>query len=134
MNKKKYLTIAEAEALIPRLHDALQTLRELQKTLTLLEEVEVDVEAQSYDSVRTITKVNKEFHFLSYKFYEQLYELERQGIVVTELEEGVIDFFSRFEGRDIFLCWKEGEQSIIHWHELEETFENRKKILDLAQF
>lgn len=129
--KKRQVTIHEADQLLPNIHTTLTELRELQKTLTLLEDVEVDVEEQNYDSIRSLTKVNMDFHRLSYEFYQKLYDLERVGIVIKDLDEGIIDFFSKFEGRDVFLCWKLGEQTITHWHELEETFDQRKQIVDL---
>jgi hypothetical protein len=129
--KKRQVTIHEADGLLPTINTNLIELRELQKTLALLEDVEVDVEEQNYDSIRSLTKVNMDFHRLSYEFYQKLYHLERVGVVIKDLDDGIIDFFSKFEGRDVFLCWKMGEQTITHWHEVDEGFEQRKQMVDL---
>jgi len=53
------------------------------------------------------------------------------GCVVRDINLGLVDFFSRFEGRDIFLSWDIGEEKITHWHELAEGFEMRKPIFEI---
>jgi len=53
-------------------------------------------------------------------------ELTEIGIEMKDPETGLIDFYSLQEGREIFLCWKLGEQNIAHWHELDAGFEGRQ--------
>ena len=55
-------------------------------------------------------------------------ELSRIGCVFKGFEEGLVDFHSRMQGRDVFLCWKRGEESIEHWHELDAGFSGRQEI------
>lgn len=58
--------------------------------------------------------------------------LEHQGIVVKDLDEGLIDFPSiRENGQEVYLCWKVGENDIRFWHGLEEGFAGRKRIEEL---
>ena len=45
------------------------------------------------------------------------------------LREGLVDFIGRHEGRDVYLCWKLGEERITHWHELNAGFAGRKPVL-----
>ena len=60
-------------------------------------------------------------------------ELEDVGAELKDYQSGLIDFVSRHEGRDIYLCWKLGEESITHWHELDAGFAGRKPVALLRE-
>jgi len=45
-------------------------------------------------------------------------ELQEQGCLPKDLEQGLVDFYSRRNGRVVFLCWRRGEKKIGYWHEL----------------
>jgi hypothetical protein len=59
---------------------------------------------------------------------EDLEKIQEAGALVKDLDIGLIDFLSRFQDRDVCLCWKLGEQGIGFWHGLEEGFRGRKPI------
>jgi hypothetical protein len=52
------------------------------------------------------------------------------GAVVKDLDIGLIDFLSLYQGREVCLCWKLGEDRIAFWHGTEEGFRGRKPIDD----
>lgn len=130
---KKYFTIEEAERLLPNIEKLLKRLVHLDKAIELLNTVELELEEENYSHLRYVTRLSKEFHKLSYEFYKKLDELESLGCVVKDLDLGLIDFFYRFENRDIFLCWKFGEKEIKYWHEIHTGFEGRQQILNLRK-
>ena len=129
---KKYFTIEETERLLPQIERILRKAIRLNKALDLLSSIEIEVYDDDYNNLRRVTKLNKQFHKLSHEFYEDIEKLEDLGCVIKDLEIGIIDFYSRFEGRDIFLCWKLGEKTIKFWHEVESGYEGRKPIFDLT--
>lgn len=55
-------------------------------------------------------------------------ELEQIGVTLKGFEDGLVDFYGSHEGRLVCLCWKEGEESVTHWHELEAGFAGRQPI------
>ena len=55
-------------------------------------------------------------------------ELEQVGCVFKGFEEGLVDFYGTFEGRDIFWCWRAGEERIEHWHELDAGIAGRQPV------
>jgi hypothetical protein len=59
-------------------------------------------------------------------------ELTDIGCEIKDYQMGLIDFVSRHEGRDIYLCWKLGEENITHWHELHAGFAGRQPVSMLA--
>jgi hypothetical protein len=63
---------------------------------------------------------------------QYLAELAQIGCVFKGFEEGLVDFYGKIEGRDIFWCWKVGEDRIEHWHELEAGYAGRQPVPDLV--
>ena len=55
-------------------------------------------------------------------------ELEDVGAELKDYQNGLVDFVGRHEGRDVYLCWKLGEEAITHWHELDAGFAGRKPV------
>ncbi len=59
---------------------------------------------------------------------EHFQMIENLGGVIKGEDPILIDFLSYFQGRYIWLCWKEDEETIIYWHELNDGFSGRKPI------
>ncbi len=60
-------------------------------------------------------------------------ELAEIGVELKDYETGLVDFVGRHEGRDVYLCWKLGEEKITHWHELNTGFAGRKPVSQLQE-
>ena len=60
-------------------------------------------------------------------------ELGEIGCVFKGFEEGLVDFYGQLDGREMFWCWKQGEERISHWHELEAGFAGRQPIPELTR-
>ena len=53
--------------------------------------------------------------------------LEKKGIIIKGLDEGLIDFpYIRSNGEEVYLCWKLGEATINFWHRIPDGFQGRK--------
>jgi hypothetical protein len=50
------------------------------------------------------------------------------GCLVKDLDVGLIDFPTLFQGEEVYLCWKLGEAGIQFWHGIHEGFRGRKPI------
>jgi hypothetical protein len=55
-------------------------------------------------------------------------ELDRRGIVLRDLDRGLIDFPALRDGREVYLCWVDGEPDIGFWHELDAGYQGRQKL------
>ncbi|MGB7159282.1 MAG: DUF2203 domain-containing protein [Tepidisphaeraceae bacterium] len=60
-------------------------------------------------------------------------ELSDIGCELKDYQTGLIDFVGRHEGRDVYLCWKLGEEKITHWHELDGGYAGRKPVSQLHE-
>ena len=63
---------------------------------------------------------------------EQLHILIGQVLVtgasLKDINSGLVDFLSRRDERDVYLCWRYGEESVSYWHGLEAGFAGRQPI------
>ena len=57
-----------------------------------------------------------------------LAELNEAGIVVRDVDRGLIDFPSLIDGEEVYLCWQLGEDEIGFWHDLESGFTGRQPL------
>ena len=53
-------------------------------------------------------------------------ELETLGIELKDYRVGLLDFYSRYDGRIVYLCWKSDEgNTLAFWHDLQSGFLGR---------
>ena len=62
------------------------------------------------------------------EFYLASENLEKTGVVIKSLDQGLLDFPSKRFDEEVWLCWKKGENEIKFWHDKDEGFMGRKPI------
>jgi hypothetical protein len=50
------------------------------------------------------------------------------GCLLRDIDLGIVDFPSIHDGKEVYLCWKLGEESVGFWHEVDAGFAARKPI------
>jgi hypothetical protein len=137
--RKRYFTLTQANALIPRLRPRIERMMQLSahlrsnadggKTPTppgtpwLADPVVAAWQAPDAEKTRV----------LAASLYETLSQelklLEGLGIEVKDLSTGLLDFPSLLDGRtEVLLCWRLGESEIRYFHTSSAGFRGRKPI------
>ena len=57
-----------------------------------------------------------------------LKEIQALGVLVKDVNSGLLDFPSLREGRIVFLCWRFDEPQVEYWHDLDAGFAGRQPI------
>jgi hypothetical protein len=57
-----------------------------------------------------------------------LARLQDAEVVLRDLDRGLVDFPALRDGREVYLCWIEGEGTIGYWHDLEAGFAGREPL------
>ena len=57
-------------------------------------------------------------------------ELRELGAELKDPVIGLIDFRTRVDRREAYLCWKLGEDEIQYWHELDAGFRGRQSLME----
>ena len=122
---KKHYTRDEARALLPQVKEWLQRLAELRAKLDQFDErfsgplgSGQDLGGDSVNNwVRTLSDTK-----------DLLLEFYRREIQIKDLERGLIDFPALIGGKEVFLCWEQGEEDIEFWHELDTGYDGRERL------
>jgi hypothetical protein len=55
-------------------------------------------------------------------------QLEQLGVLVKDLDRGLVDFPALRDGEEVLLCWEVGEEEVAYWHGIDEGFAGRKPL------
>jgi hypothetical protein len=123
---KKHFTVEEANELIPHVLSIFEQIHSIREQL-----------GERRDELETLHKAapgngggggGAELVAMSENVARLVAGLEEKGILVKDIDSGLVDFPHMRESREVFLCWKIGEQSIGFWHELETGFRGRQPL------
>lgn len=132
----KTFTVAEANALLPRIKPLIEQLQGLQhsivETNTRLDDAVKKVSAGNGYPIASLKEQIQEMttHQLQLieAFQSALKQLEDAGCLLKDLNSGLLDFYSVRDNHPIFLCWKLGEDRIRFWHTLEDGYPGRRPL------
>lgn len=122
---ERHFTPAEANALLPRLEPLLRQLREARDELTDSEVHELlSDSAPSNGGGEPGRQVGVAF----LEVRRLLEALEQAGIVLKDIDRGLVDFPAVLDGDEVFLCWELGEEEVGFWHGLEAGYGGRQPL------
>lgn len=121
----RHFTVEEANAALERLAPMLTALREAKSGLLDEEAREALTEAAPSNGGGAAGRQVGE-SFLEVR--RILLELTAEGIVVRDVDRGLIDFPAVRDGREIYLCWQLGEDGVHYWHDLESGYGSREPL------
>ena len=55
-------------------------------------------------------------------------EFHDREIQIKDLDRGLLDFPAIVGGREVFLCWEQGENDIEYWHDLDTGYAGREPL------
>lgn len=123
---KKLFTIAEANALLPRLRVILEEIFILRNEAMALRP---DVWPVLEKAVGNGGNRQAGELFIIFTKFEHLFnELHSFGCILKGLEQGLVDFPALRDGRQVYLCWQYGEAEIAFWHDIDAGFAGRQPL------
>jgi hypothetical protein len=129
----KLFTLAEAEALLPKVREELLAMQECKRQV---DDVRGNLEHAAGKSSgnghvtdeKALAEKRRWAEELVEEINQRLAKINEWGIELKGLDEGLIDFPSERDGRTVYLCWKLGEDTIEWWHELDTGFAGRQPL------
>jgi hypothetical protein len=122
----KLFTVEEANALLPKLQELLDDLAlhrdALREKAPHLEPI---LRAASADGGG---RVGSEYGVEAYKLYLAIGRIQELGVLLKDLDMGLLDFPHEREGRVVFLCWHPPEERVEYWHEIEAGYSGRQPL------
>ncbi len=131
---ERTFTLEEASALLPQLEALLrsaiaskQRLQALQAELQVIRE-RVSASGGSLLNVADLDKRKDEVQKATESLRDAVLQIDAMGVLVKDLDIGLLDFPCVVGDEVVLLCWKLGEDGIHYWHGKEEGFKGRKPI------
>lgn len=134
-SQPRFFTLEEASALLPSVKSLVgrqlerrSTLEQLLSQLALKTGTPPETVVENPDDPDDIKAMKRDITRRIEEYQRGWNELEDLGAVLKDARTGLIDFYSKIEGRTVFLCWKHGEDAIEHYHDLEAGVAGRKPL------
>jgi hypothetical protein len=122
---ERHYTIDEANALLDGLKPLLRELRDARDQLTDADAHAVLAEAAPAngggDPARQVGAAFLEVRHL-------LLAIQEAGIVIRDIDRGLVDFPAIHDGEEVYLCWELGEDQVSWWHELDAGYGGRQPL------
>jgi hypothetical protein len=122
---ERHFTREEANALLPRLTAMLDRLREAKDDLT---------DAEAHEALSEAAPANgggdegKQVGVAFLEVRRLLETIEQSGIVLRDIDRGLVDFPALLDEQEVYLCWELGEEEVAHWHDLETGYGGREPL------
>jgi hypothetical protein len=123
----RHYTLEEASELLPRVVALIERMRVARGQLGDREAREALSEAGPTNGGGSPGRTVSE-GFLELR--DSMMELRELEVVLRDLDRGLLDFPSLRDGREVYLCWQEGEDAIGFWHEPDAGFGGRRPLND----
>jgi hypothetical protein len=128
----RHFTVEEANVLVPTLTAVLQDLQRLhQRMLGIAEDVaafETLALQNGHGGDSPALVPDNDMTPVRQEIEQRLLYLQGIGVQLKGIAEGIVDFPARMWGRDVYLCWHLGEETVSHWHDIDAGFAGRQPL------
>jgi hypothetical protein len=122
----RLFTVEEANALLPRLKEILDDIARHRDSLR--------EKAPHMEPILRSSGANgggragSEYGVEAYNLYLAVERIRGLGVILKDLDMGLLDFPHEREGRVVFLCWHPPEERVAFWHEIEAGYAGRQPL------
>ena len=124
---KRRFTVAEANSALPLVR---RIVGDIVKTHGMILRLQAEMDrAGGKEQAAAQSKLDQSVGRLE----DYVEELTEVGCELKDYQVGLIDFVGRHESRDVYLCWKLGEEQIGYWHEMNAGYAGRQPVSSLKE-
>ena len=131
-SRMRYYTVEDANRALPYVR---AIVADIVREYRVVEEMRQRLSTISRDKKKKVDDVyNEELAHFEAELEAQeaslgsyLDELAKLGVELKGTD-GLCDFYSLKDGREVYLCWRLGEPEVAHWHELNAGFAGRQPL------
>lgn len=122
----KLFTVEEANALLP---DLQEILGDIFRHRNVLREKAPHVEPiLNASPTNGGGREGSEYGVEAYRLYRSIDQIRELGVVLKDLDSGLLDFPHERDGKVVFLCWHPPEERVEYWHEIEAGYQGRQPL------
>lgn len=130
---QKLFTLEEANELLPVLDQELRNLQALkrsfeEKVLELRRLKEKSEHRKEEGGEDPFFMLECEIEFMQVEARGLIQNFPRKGVELKDIDIGLVDFPAILDGREVLLCWRQGEERVAYYHSHFEGYAGRKPI------
>jgi hypothetical protein len=123
---QRLFTVEEANALLP-------TLRKLLDEVAIHRDALREKAPQMEPILESVAgngggRAGSEYGVEAYNLHLAIQRIRELGVVLKDLDMGLLDFPHERGGRLVFLCWHPPEASVEYWHDLDAGYAGRQPL------
>lgn len=122
-----YFTINDANEILPDVIKKLKNVVNMKNEVSKIQS-ELENNPRYMEDFKEYVIKKQELNSALSNFYRSIEDLEKMGVMIKSVDEGLLDFPSKRFEEEVWLCWKEGETEIKFWHGKNEGFMGRKPL------
>ena len=122
----RYFTLQEASQTLESIRPLMDELQEIRQAIlkNQPEDWPAIEKSAGNGGNRALSNMVQEFE----KLDALVHQIQDTGVLIKDINLGLLDFPALKEGREVYLCWQYGEGDIAFWHEVEAGFAGRQPI------
>jgi len=128
----RFFTVEEANLELPRLRQWLPRVQARRRRLDVVQhklgELTVKAAADGNLLEEEVHGTQREAQRLTEELNKLMARIKDLGCEIKDIEQGLVDFPSLREGREVYLCWRLGEEEVAFWHDLDAGFSGRQPL------
>ena len=122
----------EADALLPQIAPRLVQLRDLKRqndeTRSAVNDLQSKLKTNGNSMDIEMSRLSRALQSTVAAINGLIERVTSLGVEVKDLEIGLVDFRGERDGREVYLCWKLGEERVSFWHELNTGYASRQPL------
>jgi len=122
-----YFTTKDANLVLPDVIEKFKVTLEKKNDVSKLEQ-QLQMVLSTTNSFEDYVPLKQKLNAAITQFYKASEELEKTGVMIKSIDQGLLDFPSKRFDEDVWLCWKYGETEIKFWHEKDSGYMGRKPV------
>lgn len=112
----RYFTVDEANALLPEISSLMESLQARRANVVESRQHMVELFSRRQSDVGGPVASALVQDFVAIEGLAR--RIRSYGCVIKDLNSGLVDFLSKRDDREVYLCWRFGEPRVAFYHEL----------------
>jgi hypothetical protein len=128
----RFFTVEEANLELHRLRQWIPRIQARRSRLDVVQQKlgELSLKAATNGNLleEEVHSTQREVKRLTEELNKLMTKIADLGCEIKDIDQGLVDFPSLREGREVYLCWQLGEPEVAFWHERDVGFRGRRPL------
>ncbi len=122
----RHFTVKDANDLLPVLRPLMAELLDHRAQIVQRRDAVAGILEDSISNVGSPDASRLVLEFMAIE--RLLQQIRALGVEVKDVNVGLLDFPATIDGREVYLCWRFGEERVAYYHDLHTGYAGRRRL------